>query len=160
MLALPLLDALDGEQEIGVLRHISRYIDHACGAHKFLRRNFVHAAVRQVLAAYPMDRRIKMRTGMLAGLKAVPVPSRAAIVIMRKLPDLKRRRVVPLRRQRQQRRLRTQRLGKVDDAQGAAVELGYKFNKDIGHLHDPSALGELLDVPLELKPVLEKLTKS
>src|ERR1051326_4376177 len=81
MLRFPLLDSIYGEQEIRVFRDICCYIDHACRSNELPGWNFVHAAVRQVLAADPVDWRVKMRAGVLAGLKAVPETRRAAFVI-------------------------------------------------------------------------------
>ena len=61
-----------------------------------------------------------MSAGVLAGLEPIPVPGGAALIVARQLPDFECGRVVPLRRQRQQRRLRTQGLGQIHDPQPAS----------------------------------------
>src|SRR5579859_439183 len=81
VLLFPLPHPLHRQQKVRIFCHVRRYINHASWSDKFLRRNFVHAAFRQVLAADPMNRRIKVRARMLAGLKTVPVPRRATIVV-------------------------------------------------------------------------------
>ena len=116
VLLFPLLDPSTVSQKIRISGHICAHINHTGRADKLFRINFVDAVLRQVFAPDPMNRRVKMRAGMFSGLKAVPIPGWAAIVIARKLPDLEGRSVGPLRGQRQQRRLRAERLREVDDS--------------------------------------------
>src|SRR6478752_1433928 len=102
ILPLPLLHALHGEQEVGISLHVRAHVNHAGGADELPGIDLVNAVFGQIFAAYPMDGRVKMRPGMLAGLKAVPVPGGAAIVIPGNFPQAELRRVGPLRWQRQQ----------------------------------------------------------
>ena len=81
MLRLPLLYALDRQQEVWVLGDISRHVDHTGGTNKLPRTDLVDAILGKIFAADPMDGRIKVCSRVLAGLKAVPVPGRTAIVI-------------------------------------------------------------------------------
>src|SRR5579864_742533 len=100
MSRLPPLDPVYGKEEIRIFLHVSAYVNDACRPNKFLRINDVHATFREIFAADPVHRSVKVGPGMLSGLKAIPVPGRAAIVVMGKLPDAERRRVVPLRGKR------------------------------------------------------------
>ena len=100
--ALPLLNAIYREQEIRIFIHIGRHVNHAGRADKLLRVDFVNAVFRQILAANPVDGRINVSSRMLARFKAVPVPGRATIIIVGKLPDFECPRIGPLRRKRKQ----------------------------------------------------------
>ena len=133
MLPLPLLHPFHRKQEVRIFLRVVGHVQHARRPNEFLGIDLVYAVFRQVLAAYPMDGSVKVRACMFAGLKAVPVPSRAAIVIPGNLPQLELRGVRPLRRQRQKRRLRAERLGQVHHAQFARVELCNQLNENIGH---------------------------
>src|SRR5215472_17548268 len=74
-----------------------------------------------------------MGTGMLSSLKSVPVPCRAALIVVRQFPDLERRGVVELRGQRQQRCVGTQRLGEVHHAQLASSKFFKQLHQDLRH---------------------------
>src|SRR5262249_57215699 len=71
--------------------------------------------------------------GMLAGLKAVPIPGGSAIIVAGNLPQVERGSVGPLRRQRKQGRLRAERLGQVNHAQGPAVQLRNQVLENVRH---------------------------
>src|SRR4051794_5534054 len=81
VLVLPIFHRLWGEQKIRIRFHLRSYINHAGGANELVNWDPVDAVVGQVLAAHPVDGRVEMRAGMLAGRECVPVPGRAALVI-------------------------------------------------------------------------------
>src|SRR5712691_2500440 len=87
MLALPLLDALYGQQEVCILRYIGGYIDDAGRTYKLAHRNGVGGIVRQIFTCDPVDRRVEVRAGMLAQVQHIPVPGRATSVVARDLAD-------------------------------------------------------------------------
>src|SRR5580700_4884207 len=119
VLSLPLPDALWGQQIVWIFCHLCADVDDTGGTDKVLRRNAVHGVVRKIFPRDPMHWSIKMGASVLAGLKRIPVPGGAALIVVRQLPDLERGRVVELRWQRQQRRLRTQGLSQIDNPQSA-----------------------------------------
>src|SRR5687767_12368963 len=80
VLALPCRDMLRHEQEVLVLRHLVRYVDHAGGTDEFDNRDRVRSIVRQVLAGDPMDWCVEMRPSVLAHVNRIPVPRRSLVV--------------------------------------------------------------------------------
>ena len=75
--ALPRHDVLGLEQEVGILRHLRRDVDHAGGTHQSFRRDGVAGVVGQVLASDPVHGGVEMRPGVLAHPDGVPVPAGA-----------------------------------------------------------------------------------
>src|SRR5205085_11069499 len=118
---LPLFHSINGKQKIRVLLNVGGHIYYTRQTYKFLWIDTVYAVIGLIFAADPVDGRVEMGARVLAGLKAIPIPGRATLVIMGKLPDAKRRSVVPLRRQRQQRSLLAERLGQINNPQPATI---------------------------------------
>src|SRR5262249_13671602 len=96
VLRFPLFYALDGEQEVRVFLNVGANVDNTGRADEFPRTYLVNTVFRQVFSAYPMNGCIKMRPCMLAGLKAVPIPGRSAVIIARDLPETELRSIGPL----------------------------------------------------------------
>ena len=78
-----------------------------------------------------MDGRVEVRARVLATLKPVPVPGRAALVVARELVQAEARRVVPLRWQRQNRRVGGERRGQVNNAQASGLEFLDQLHQDV-----------------------------
>src|SRR5947209_10521374 len=108
---LPLFHSINCKQKIRVFLNVRGHIYYTRRAYKFLWMNTVYAVIGLIFAADPVDGRVEMGACVLAGLKAIPIPRWAALVIMGKLPDAKCWSVVPLRRKRQERSLLAERLG-------------------------------------------------
>ena len=77
---LPRPDALGREQEVLVLLHVRRHIDHARRPDEASGRDRVAGVVGQVLAGDPVHRRVEVRARVLAHAERVPVPRRALVV--------------------------------------------------------------------------------
>ena len=68
---------------------------------------------------------------MLAGLKRIPVPRWAALIVMREFPYAESRSVLKLGRQRKDGSVGRERLRQVYDVDGASVELFYELCENI-----------------------------
>src|SRR6266849_5793278 len=83
MFAFPRFDTLDGQQEIRRLLHIGCDINYTGGADELARRDGIGGVVWQVFTGDPVDRRVEMRTCVLAQVHDVPVPGWPATIIAR-----------------------------------------------------------------------------
>src|SRR5260370_42314329 len=83
--AFPLLNTLDGQQEIRGLLHVGGYVDHAGRGDEPAREDGIRCIVRQILARDPMNRCVKVRAGVLAHVEGLPIPGKSATVISRNL---------------------------------------------------------------------------
>src|ERR1700751_4617128 len=83
VLLFPLPDSVWSHEIIWITGCVRADVDDTSRAHKFCRRYAVHGIVRKVLSRDPVHGRVEMRTRVLAGLKSVPIPGRAALIIMR-----------------------------------------------------------------------------
>src|SRR5262249_58574042 len=79
-----------------------------CGNDENVRGKAVETSVWKIFSADPMNGRVEMSSSVFTGRKPIPVPRGAALVIARNFMKLKRRRIRPLRRQRQERRFGAQ----------------------------------------------------
>ena len=104
------------QQKLCVRRRLFRTVNDAGGRDKALRRDGVGITVGQILAGHPMNRRVKMRAGMLAAGKIVPVPGRSALVVARDFRQFEGLCWMKRRRQLDHRRRGFQNLGQVNDA--------------------------------------------
>ena len=136
---LPGFDAVDGQEEIGILRAFGRAVDHADGRDEILHRDGVGRAVLVFAAADPVDRRIEMGAGMLAELEPIPFPERAILVVVRDGVNLDRRRVLAdLRRQLDQWRIGPERSAEIHHLDGAGRERRCKIAENLGTGHTVS----------------------
>src|SRR5262249_56215128 len=94
---LPLLDKGNRQREVGVGGALLRAIDHDSGRDELRDVDRIDGVVRQILAGNPVDRRVEMRSGMLAETNVVPVPSWSALVVARHLFHAERRALSQLR---------------------------------------------------------------
>ena len=116
MLFFPCLDAVNGEQIVGVHRRLFRAIDDVGGSDETLDGNAIGRAVGIILAADPVPRRIEMRARMLAEFEPVPRPIGAVGVVMGNAVDLNRRGILAnLGRKLDHRGFRPERRRQVDD---------------------------------------------
>src|SRR5262249_25711011 len=85
MARLPLEQSLAGHQKVGIPCGLLRDVDHTGRPDEAVDRDVVCGIVGVVLAGDPVDRRIEMRTGMLAAGDVVPVPGGPTRVVARDL---------------------------------------------------------------------------
>jgi hypothetical protein len=111
---------VDLEQEVGVGRRVGGPVDDRGRRDQPGRRDLCDGG--GVPAGDPVDRGVEVRAGVLAGRDVVPVPGRPALVVPADLGQRERPRLPELVGQREDRRLRGQRRGEVDDLDGAAAE--------------------------------------
>ena len=104
------------QQEVGVLRHLGRHVDHDGGGDQGGERRL--GDVEPVAAGDPVHRGVEVGAGVLAGVDVVPVPGRALLVVARQLRELEAVGVRERRGQLQDRGGRLQRGGQVDDVDG------------------------------------------
>src|SRR5215831_7589070 len=142
VLLLPATNELWSHEIIRVPSRLCTNVDDASRAYKFSRRDAVHRVVGEIFSRDPVDGRIEMSTGVLTGLESVPVPGRTTLIVVRQLPDLERRSVGKLRRKRQQRGLRTQRLGKIHHTQTPGSKFFKQLRQNLRHSY--SLLTDLL----------------
>src|SRR5262249_40251744 len=71
---LPLLDKGNRQREIRVGSELLRAIDHGSGRDEMRDVDRIDGVVGQILARNPVDRRVEVRSGMLAETDVVPVP--------------------------------------------------------------------------------------
>jgi hypothetical protein len=102
-----------------------------------------------------MNGSIEVRASVLAGFEGVPIPEGAAVIVAREFAEGKGRSVVPLRREREQRRGRTQRKGEIHDAQAAGVEFFYQAEKDFRH-EDPQERARRIKRATKIMPRMPK----
>ncbi len=95
-----------------------------------------------MLAANPVNGCIEMRSSVLAGFEGVPIPEGAAAVVAGEFAKGEGRRVVPLRREREQGRGGTQRQSEIDDTQAAGVEFFDQAKKDFRQNDLPETLNK------------------
>src|ERR1700733_6160994 len=81
MLTLPDLDVLLSKKEVGINDNRARRIDHTRGRKETFGWNSIRRILRKLLACDPMDGRVKMRAGVLAAGKIVPIPGRTPRII-------------------------------------------------------------------------------
>ena len=113
MLRLPGRHMLRHQQEVLVLRHLRRHVNHARRSHEPAHWDRVAPVVGQVLAANPVHRRVEVRAGVLAHPDRVPIPSRPGAVVARDGLDRDARRRREHRRQPNHRSVRAERLREV-----------------------------------------------
>src|SRR5437660_802903 len=85
MLALPLLNTIDAQQEILGLLYLGGCVDNTAGADKFARRNRIGGIVGQILAGHPVNWRVEVRPRVLAHIDNIPIPAGAALIVTRNL---------------------------------------------------------------------------
>src|SRR6185369_4200567 len=85
----------------------------------------------------PMDRSVEVRARVLAEMERVPIPARTLVVVLGDHLDRHPRRGGELRRQADHRRVRSEGLREIDDADAAGVELGHELLED-AHRRSPS----------------------
>src|SRR5262245_52847822 len=112
---LPLLDKGNRQREIRVGGALLRTIDHRSRGDEMRDVDRIDGVVGQILARNPVDRRVEVRSGMLAETDVVPIPSRSAFVVPRHLLHSERRALSQLGRQHDGREFLRQRLRQVDD---------------------------------------------
>src|SRR5439155_21149128 len=83
VLALPGLEPRWREQKIGITLDVGGHVDHARRTHEARGGNRVARVPGQILAGDPMNRRVEVRTRMLAEAQRVPVPRRTFVVVPR-----------------------------------------------------------------------------
>ena len=112
---LPLLDKGDGQREIRIGRALLGAIDHGSRRDELRDVDRIDCVIRQILAGNPVDRRVEVRSSMLAETNVVPVPSRPAFVVARHLLQSERRALSQLGRQHDDREFLRQGLRQIDD---------------------------------------------
>ena len=110
------------------------------GAMNFRDVDRIDRVVGQILAGNPVDRRVEVRSGMLAETDVVPVPGRSALVVARHLLHPERRALSQLGRQHDGREFLRQRLRQVDDADVAGRRPRARTTGDRRSRTCPSAL--------------------
>src|ERR1700741_728716 len=83
VLLFPLQDSVRSHQIIWITGCISANVDDTSRPNKFYRWYAVDRIVRKVLSRDPVHGRVEMGTSVLASLKSVPIPRRAALIVMR-----------------------------------------------------------------------------
>ena len=83
MLLFPGLDVGHGQKIIGIGRALGRNVDDDGGRNEFLGVDRVDGVARQILAADPMDRRVKVRACVFADGKVGPIPGDTLLVVFR-----------------------------------------------------------------------------
>jgi hypothetical protein len=134
---------LDLQQEVRVGGARLREVEHGGGRHERGRRDL--RDVLAVLAGHPVDRRVEVGAGVLAGGDVVPVPGRAALVIAAELGQRERRRVGERLGQPQDGGGRVQRRGQVDDLDAAGAQRVEQGRQDGGHresIAEPARSGQ------------------
>jgi len=130
VLLLPFVEVADVEQVVGVVCRLFHPVDDHRRADELPRRDLGHVFL--VLAGHPVVRRVQVSAGALAGADVVPVPGRAAVVVAADLLELEGLRLAPLRRELEDRGVRVQRGGEVNDLDPAAENLRCELGK-VGH---------------------------
>ncbi len=133
MREFPFPDMRGGQEKIRIFLDVFRYVNDARRADKFFRGDAVHGRVRQILTANPVNGSIEMRSSVLAGFEGVPIPEGTAVVVAGEFAEREGRRVVPLRREREQGRGGAQRQSEIHDTQAASVEFFDQPEKDFRH---------------------------
>src|SRR5262249_61141700 len=117
MLALPLLDVIDLQQEVRIGCGFGTEVEHYCGSDQVTGRNLCH--IETVAPSDPVNRCVEMRADVLAGGDVVPIPDWPAVVIPAYLLQRDRNRVAERLKQPDQKRFRAYPSCEMDDLDGA-----------------------------------------
>ncbi len=132
VLLLPRPQVGDLEQEVGVLGGTSGHVDDDGRGDQPLHGH--RGDVALVPPRHPVVGGVEVRAGVLAGGDVVPVPGRAALVVMADLLEGEALGLPELRRQLDDRCVARQRRGEVDDLDAPGRD-GFHERAERGHLH-------------------------
>src|SRR4051794_23012319 len=122
MLRFPLPDVVDLYQEVRVLSRLGRDVED--GRHSDEVRRGDGADVLPLAPGDPVNRRVEVGAGVLAGSEVVPIPGRTGVVVARDQLELETRRLTELLGQLEDGGVVRQGSGQVDDFDRAGGEPG------------------------------------
>src|SRR5882724_2106236 len=117
MLRFPGCDVINDQEVVGVGRSLVADVDYYRGGDEGLQIDRINRILWEILPCHPMDRRVEMGPCMLVNGKVIPVE--VAAFVARELLQLESRALLELWRKHEHRRFVRQRLGEVDNANGA-----------------------------------------